>query len=418
MTVYGGAFGRRQQPPSFSFGSSLEKLVAAREAFGDLLHHLGEVEMMEDRGSSRQRVRFSMTTCPASSRVCYSMFDGSAPAAVAGFDLASPRINALMPSVLREVRSSSLGDCDLRAVHFHAPLYALGEPVVTLVYGSPIPDAERWLRDAGAARANLVAEDAVAEDAVHFVGRCKGATLVSDRDVVREQVLGAILEFPEGSFSHPNTRANERSVEWLRGRLEAIGCGGPCYKRKRPLLLELYCGAGNHTTCLAASCAEILAVEIDKRLVDAARRNLKRNDVRNATVLAADAGRFSKQRYRRQRRTTKSGRRRRQRPPPMTQQEDEEDEEEADDKTMDDKTMDDFDVILVDPPRRGLDRWTRDAIRHFPHVLYVSCNPTALLDDLRDLRASHDVAAAAFLDAFPQTPHLECLVHLVRRITS
>ena len=74
-----------------------------------------------------------------------------------------------------------------------------------------------------------------------------------------------------------------------------------------------------------------------------------------------------------------------------------------------------FDVLLVDPPRRGLDAATRTSLATYDHVLFVSCNPAALAEDLKALEPTHAVAAAAVVDGFPGTPHCECLVHFARR---
>ena len=50
------------------------------------------------------------------------------------------------------------------------------------------------------------------------------------------------------------------------------------------------------------------------------------------------------------------------------------------------------DVILVDPPRCGLDAETLALVARFDHVLYVSCNPSALRANLdAALGATHEV---------------------------
>ena len=370
MTRYGGRLGSRTPTPRRVVGDgddSRGKLVGALEGFeeedlGDCKAEILEAEVTD---GYRQRCRFSLRGSPLE----YVMFDGTDEAIIGRFDLASERVNRLMPVVLSVVRGA-LG-VGIRAVHIHAPRLETSEPVVTLVYGAAI-DEIQWPLDAKAGRLEIL--NAIGER-IHFVGRAKGLTLRSDASSVLEELDftnddRVTLEFPEGSFSHPNTRANERSVAWLRNRLRSI--------IETVVLLELYCGAGNHTTCLAPFCTRVLAVEMDPILVDAANRNLHRNHVTNATVLAADAQRFSKTLLRKKRQSH------------------------------------DYNVVLVDPPRRGLDKTTLQLLSHFHHVLYVSCNPTALRADLISLRSSHHVAAFALLDAFPSTPHLECLAHLVR----
>ena len=78
-----------------------------------------------------------------------------------------------------------------------------------------------------------------------------------------------------------------------------------------------------------------------------------------------------------------------------------------------------FDVILVDPPRCGLDADTLRLVGRFEHILYVSCNPSALLDNLAagGLDRSHAIRRFAVFDHFPYTRHVEVAVHLERRAT-
>lgn len=46
----------------------------------------------------------------------------------------------------------------------------------------------------------------------------------------------------------------------------------------------------------------------------------------------------------------------------------------------------DFNMVLVDPPRSGLDATTCDLVCHYDHIVYISCNPAALSRDLDKVR--------------------------------
>lgn len=74
------------------------------------------------------------------------------------------------------------------------------------------------------------------------------------------------------------------------------------------------------------------------------------------------------------------------------------------------------DLLLVNPPRRGLGRELAGWIEGsgVPHVLYSSCNPETLARDLGVMR-SYQPLRAQVLDMFPQTAHAETLVLLERR---
>ena len=74
-------------------------------------------------------------------------------------------------------------------------------------------------------------------------------------------------------------------------------------------------------------------------------------------------------------------------------------------------------VLLVDPPRTGLDAKVREAIaaKGPPRLVYVSCDPGTLARDLRALQsAGYAIASIRAFDLFPQTPHVETIVRLER----
>ncbi len=75
------------------------------------------------------------------------------------------------------------------------------------------------------------------------------------------------------------------------------------------------------------------------------------------------------------------------------------------------------DLVIVDPPRAGLGEKTARALGRMsvPHVTYVSCDPATLARDLRLLLESgFRVEQAHLVDLFPQTAHMETVLHLGR----
>ena len=72
-------------------------------------------------------------------------------------------------------------------------------------------------------------------------------------------------------------------------------------------------------------------------------------------------------------------------------------------------------TILVDPPRAGLDPATVQLVSRFEDILYISCNPATLADNLQTLTQTHDVLQFAFFDQFPYTHHMESGVWLRRK---
>jgi 23S rRNA (uracil1939-C5)-methyltransferase len=75
------------------------------------------------------------------------------------------------------------------------------------------------------------------------------------------------------------------------------------------------------------------------------------------------------------------------------------------------------DLIVVDPPRAGLGAEITSALAEIgsPAMTYVSCDPATLARDLRALLSSgYAIESMTFADLFPQTFHLETVVHLRR----
>jgi 23S rRNA (uracil1939-C5)-methyltransferase len=75
------------------------------------------------------------------------------------------------------------------------------------------------------------------------------------------------------------------------------------------------------------------------------------------------------------------------------------------------------DLVVVDPPRSGLGDGVARALAsaNAPRLTYVSCDPSTLARDLVPLQAAgYRVEEVHLVDLFPQTYHLETVVHLVR----
>ena len=75
------------------------------------------------------------------------------------------------------------------------------------------------------------------------------------------------------------------------------------------------------------------------------------------------------------------------------------------------------DVIILDPPRAGVDEPVIEVIlRAAPErIVYVSCNPATQARDLALLDAQYEVKAVQPVDMFPHTHHVENVVKLVKR---
>ena len=78
-----------------------------------------------------------------------------------------------------------------------------------------------------------------------------------------------------------------------------------------------------------------------------------------------------------------------------------------------------WDAVVVDPPRSGLNRAVVEPLRRLgpKRLVYVSCDPTTLARDLKALlleSAEYRIRSLHLVDQFPQTFHVETVVHLDR----
>jgi len=305
-------------------------------------------------------------------RIDYAMFDPAAPKTpvlLADFPPAAAPIARAMPLLRDAVQGVEALKRKLFQVEFLATLS--GELLVSLVYHRPLDEA--WEAAARALAAEL---------GVLIIGRSRKQKIVLERDWLLEsfELDGRQLRYQqfEGSFTQPNGEVNRHMLRWARA--QAANLGGD--------LLELYCGNGNFTVALAPLFGRVLATEMSKTSVAAARYNLEANGVDNVTLVRMASEELSDafaggREYRRMQGVELAGYR--------------------------------FSTLFVDPPRSGLDAATLALAAGFDRILYISCNPQTLRDNVAALQASHRIAAAAAFDQFPYTHHLECGVLLARR---
>ena len=156
-------------------------------------------------------------------------------------------------------------------------------------------------------------------------------------------------------------------------------------------LLELYCGAGNFSIPLASVFTRVVGTEISKSSVNAAQANIAKNKVQNLSIVRLSSEEFVKAMAK-----------------------------ERVFKRLDGLDLDifNFSTVLVDPPRAGLDDETLKMISKYDNIIYISCNPETLANNLTQLANTHVVKRAALFDQFPFTHHIESGVFLQKRCVS
>ena len=142
---------------------------------------------------------------------------------------------------------------------------------------------------------------------------------------------------------------------------------------KQDVVFDLYCGIGTISLFMSGYAKKVYGIEIVEEAIEAAKENAKINDVNNTEFLAGDV------------------------------------EVVLDDLIHKRKTVPD--IIMVDPPRKGLDNKSIDNILQIrpKKLIYISCNPATLVRDLAKLEGIYEIRRIKPVDMFPFTSHVECV---------
>ena len=345
------------------------KLAQLREEF--LPVYQGDIDVYASP-DAHFRMRAEFRVWHEGERSYFAMFDPENPRdpiEVPDFPIGSETINRLMELLLEAIHQDPELRYRLFQVEFLTTLS--DEALVTLVYHRKLEDA--WTESAQTLADNL---------GIQIIGRSRKQRIVLDRDYVTECLVVNGRKFHyrqiENSFTQPNAQVCEKMLEWALQQAEPLSGD----------LLELYCGLGTFTIPLAQQFDRVLATEISKTSVRAAEINLGLNGTENVVIGRMAAEDFSTG-WR-----TGEGRR------------------------IKDYQLDryNFTTVFVDPPRAGLDDDTVELVREFDNILYISCNPETLLDNVQALSSTHEVKRLALFDQFPYSHHREAGILLSKKM--
>ncbi len=195
---------------------------------------------------------------------------------------------------------------------------------------------------------------------------CDELKVLYGRDYLNEEVLGLKFKVSPFSFFQTNTKGAEKLYSIAR---EFIG------EHKDKVVFDLYSGTGTIGQVMASSAKKVYGIEIVEEAVKVANENAKLNNLSNCEFIAGDVSKTIKNL----------------------------------------KTKPD--LIIVDPPRPGVHK---DAIKDIcgfeaKEIVYISCNPKTLVLDLVEfMNFGYKVEKVKCMDMFPNTPHVETVVKLVR----
>ncbi|MCH4247453.1 MAG: tRNA (uridine(54)-C5)-methyltransferase TrmA [Acinetobacter populi] len=306
----------------------------------------------------------------------YAMFERNAQdqnktvVRIEDFPIADQSINDLMPKLLQAIKNIPILAKRLFEIDFLATLS--GEMLVSLIYHRKLD--QEWQDHALQLQQDLN---------IKIIGRSRGQKIVlTDEFVIEKLTVGErqyIYKQIENGFTQPNAKVCEKMLSWACE--VAQGTSGD--------LLELYCGIGNFTLPLSRYFNKVFATEIAKSSVQAAEWNMQQNQIDNIQIARLSAEEFTEA-YQ----GTREFRRLKEQQIDLKQYQ--------------------FDTVFVDPPRAGIDDDTLKLISQFPRIIYISCNPDTLHDNLKTLTQTHQIKRFALFDQFPYTHHIESGILLER----
>lgn len=148
---------------------------------------------------------------------------------------------------------------------------------------------------------------------------------------------------------------------------------------KKDTVFDLYCGIGTISLFMAKYAKKVYGIEIIKEAVDAANENAKVNGVTNTEFYAGDV-----------------------------------------EVVLDDlinKQGITADIVMFDPPRKGLDKNSINNILKIKpkKIVYISCNPATLIRDLAEFEETYEIRTIVPVDMFPWTSNVECVALMNRK---
>lgn len=197
----------------------------------------------------------------------------------------------------------------------------------------------------------------------------KETRILGGKGTIDDTMCGLRFSLSPHAFYQVNTRAAENLYQVAA---EYAGLTG------KETLLDLYCGVGTIGLSMASRAKEVIGVEIVPQAVENAAANAAANGIGNARFFCGDAGKAAA-------RLADEGIR--------------------------------PDVVMLDPPRKGCDEATLQAVARMnpQHIVYISCNSATLARDCAALAVlGYTPRRCRPVDLFPRTAHVECVVLMSR----
>lgn len=184
------------------------------------------------------------------------------------------------------------------------------------------------------------------------------------REYLTEKILNLNIKYPYTSFFQNNVDLFEEALKIMINNCDDF------YK-----IVDLYSGVGVISLALKDRAKEILAVDIDKNALTYAKLNAELNEVKNFKTISLPSEKI-----------------------PL-------------------EILEKVDLLILDPPRSGLHPKLIDLILKTKpnNIFYLSCNPITQARDFNFLKNDYKIKEVYGFDFYPNTPHLESLLLLIKK---
>ena len=197
----------------------------------------------------------------------------------------------------------------------------------------------------------------------------QGTDVLYGEPSFHDKILSLSFEISPFSFFQTNTKGAEKLYSYVRELASGVLSG------RRSLIYDLYCGTGTITQLMSPSAEKVVGVEIVEEAVEKARLNAKENGIENVSFIASDV--FAAL----------------------------------------DSLPEKPDLIILDPPREGVQKKSLDKILSYgvENMIYISCKPSSLARDLPFFyEQGYSPVSMKLFDMFPFTKNCEVCCLLTR----
>lgn len=208
---------------------------------------------------------------------------------------------------------------------------------------------------------------------VNFIGKVKNLDGVEDFfDVVYvndKLIIGSTMISLIGRFEF---KVSPKSFFQVNGKLvenlydEVLNY---CIENKPKNVLDLYCGTGTIGIYISDVVNRVLGIDMSESSINNALDNRELNNIKNVEFICSKVEDYI------------------------------------------DKIIGKHDLVVVDPPRAGLDKKTVEYLKKISSnaIIYISCDPATMARDLSQLSDTYKIESIKPFNMFPKTYHVECV---------